>query len=738
MKPCKFLLTICLFAVCAINAQEPLYDYVIFRNSAMGKNYFFSKVITSGATEVDHDKNRLRVSETEFHSPGNSLQLSYQNKKNASWKVIISRQNIRGQDFFRTPRFLSFWIKSGDRVTTSLPTVSLLLTQRKGRQRDSTYTKAVAFEVSKAGEWIEILIPLEKFGLRAFKPTDLAAVVFNQRTEVTGLRKFFIDDIVLRANNVNRTPTSTPVLTDRRRYPRHIDLTWQPCSDSTVKYIQIYRAVDKGPFNPVGIQVPNRNRYADFLPMEDSTELVLQNGLKDPGSELSYKIVFVGDGGRQSTASNVITTKAYPSNMIEDSLLLTMIQEASFRYYWDEAEKVSGLSKENTLGRQNMIASGASGFGMMALIVGTERKFISRTESANRFIKIVNFLDQAETFHGVFPHFIDGPTGKVEPFFGQRDNGGDLVETSFLMQGLLAARAYFKNDDPQEKVIRDKITKIWERIEWDWYRRYPDSKFLYWHWSPDKAWVINHRLIGWNETMITYLLAIASPTHAVPASLYYSGWANQDSTGQDYRKNWGGTADGSMYTNGNSYFGVKLDVGVSNGGPLFFTHYSYLGYDPHKITDKYTNYFDNNKNIALINYRYCQQNPGRYLGYGDSCWGLTASDGPYNYSADEPVLRQDKGKIGPTGAISSFPYTPVESMQALKNYYFNYGKFLWGEYGFRDAFNLTENWCSDIYMGLNQAPMTVMIENYRTGLIWNLLMSDKDVQAGLQRLAKEK
>ena len=211
--------------------------------------------------------------------------------------------------------------------------------------------------------------------------------------------------------------------------------------------------------------------------------------------------------------------------------------------------------------------------------------------------------------------------------------------------------------------------------------------------------------------MVTYLLAIASPTHSVPASMYYSGWANQDSTGIKYRSGWGQTIDGSMYTNGKTYFGVKLDVGVSNGGPLFFTHYSYMGYDPHFITDKYTNYFINNQNIAKINYRYCVQNPKRFKGYGEDAWGLTASDGPFNYSADEPVAWQDHGKITPTGAISSFPYTPVESMKALKNYYYNYGKFLWGEYGFRDAFDLTNNWCSDIYMGLNQAPMTVMIEN---------------------------
>jgi hypothetical protein len=311
------------------------------------------------------------------------------------------------------------------------------------------------------------------------------------------------------------------------------------------------------------------------------------------------------------------------------------------------------------------------------------------------------------------------------------------VETSFLMQALLTARQYFSKDDSEEKMIRDKITTIWQNVEWDWYRRYPDSKYLYWHWSPDKAWIINHRLTGWNETMVTYLLAIASPTHSVPASLYYSGWANQDSTGQRYRIGWGGTKDGSMYTNGKTYFGIKLDVGVSNGGPLFFTHYSYLGYDPHFITDKYTNYFKNNQNIALINYRYCLKNPGGFKGYGDNCWGLTACDGPVTYAASEPVAGRNDGTIAPTGAVSSFPYTPEQSMQALKNYYYNYGKFLWGAYGFWDAFNLTQNWCSQIYMGLNQGPMVAMIENYRTGLLWKLFMSNPEIKEGLKKLKEE-
>jgi hypothetical protein len=411
-----------------------------------------------------------------------------------------------------------------------------------------------------------------------------------------------------------------------------------------------------------------------------------------------------------------------------------MVQRACFRYYWEGAEPNSGLARENIPGRHNMVATGASGFGIMAIITGASRNFVTRNEAIARFNKILDFLEKSDRFHGAYPHFLDGITGKTEPFFGTRDNGADLVETSFLIEGLLAARQYFDLENEAEKSIRQRITAIWEKVEWNWFRKTPESKFLYWHWSPDQTWVINHNLIGWNETMVTYLLAIASPTHSVDAGMYYSGWANQDSTGQQYRSAWGQSTDGSMYANGKSWFGVKLDVGVNNGGPLFFTHYSFLGYNPHLITDKYTNYFANNRNIALINYKYCVENPAGHAGYSEGAWGLTASDGPYDYSADEPVSWQDRGKLAPTGAISSFPYLPAEALDALKNYYFNYGHFLWGEYGFKDAFSLDDNWCSDIYMGLNQAPMVVMIENQRTGLIWNLFMKNKEIMDGLKKI----
>ena len=707
------IINLLLFTVCV--AQEPAYNYQFFVNSRMEGNYFYSKVVTEGPSYVKNENGRLPVNGSNFFTPGNSLQLEYKNSLKGNWKAFIYKPQFRGQDHFVPSRYLSFHFFSAQTISNNnLPFVQLLL-------QDSSLSKKITFVVKSSNKWERINIPLDEFGKGTFSdPAKIIGIVFSQRGMNESAQRIFLDDIEFTETIKGVRTKEIPSIQTARGYAKHIDIVWKAVKDSNIKYVKIYRSENGKLFKPVGIQSRFINRYSDYVGVA--------------GRSYQYKISFLNLNYQESGLSEPVTASTHA---MSDEELMDMVQEACFKYYWDGAEANSGLAKENIPGRHSMIASGASGFGMMALLVGAEKKFISRQQLIERFKKITSFLEKAETFHGAFPHFIAGNTGKVEPFFGRRDNGGDLVETSFLLQGLLAARAYFRENNAGEEQIRKSITSIWEKIEWNWYRRFPDSKFLYWHWSPDQAWVINHRLIGWNETMITYLLAIASPSHPVPASLYYSGWANQDSTGQQYRSAWGGTREGSMYTNGNSYYGIKLDVGVSNGGPLFFTHYSYMGYDPHQLTDRYTNYFTNNQHIAQINLRYCMANPHHYKDYSDSCWGLTASDGPFNYSADEPVFARDPGKIAPTGALASFPYTPKESMNALKNYYYNYGKFLWGEYGFRDAFDLNENWCSDIYMGLNQAPIVVMMENYRTGLIWNLFMSDKDVQNGLEKLNKE-
>lgn len=686
----------------------------------MDSYYYYSTAEYRGDCWVRNTQGKLPVSDQQFYTPGNSLELLYRSSVAGSWEASVLYHSIRGIDAFNDADVLSFWlyIKS-ETEKASLPAVSLLLDEMEESPHANLADYAANFSLDS---WNQVRIPLETFFKESPVPVgQIRGVRFSKGTASETEAHLYIDQLELvPAMRAAVVLTDAPELASAKGYERHIDLTWKKEPNPAIKYVKVYRSTDGRNYQPVGIQSPQISGYTDFIGVHDGT--------------IRYKVTYVDHDYRETGFSNVASAS---TRSMTDEDFLSMIQESSFRYYWEGAEPSSGLALENIPGDPSMVATGASGFGIMATIAAVHRGFITRDEAVQRFIKITGFLLKADRFHGVFPHFLDGATGKTVPFFGPRDNGGDLVETSFLMQGLLAARQFFNGADKNETQIRDAITKLWNETEWDWYRRSRDSDFLYWHWSPDQEWIINHKLIGWNEVMITYFLAIASPTHGVPPSMYYTGWASQSAEAAKYRADWGQTTAGSTYTNGNMYYGIPLAVGVSNGGPLFFIHYSFLGLNPHLVTDKYTNYFENNRNIALINLRYCIENPKNHRDYGDDFWGLTASDGPEHYSANEPTEKGDEGKMTATGALASFPYTPEASMRALKNYYRNYGKYLYGYYGFRDAINLDKNWCSPIFMGLNQAPIVVMIENYRTKLLWDLFMSNPEVEKAKEALGFE-
>ncbi len=703
-------------------ASEKEYDPVFFDNSPTEGTYFYSKAGYQAPSYLQHSRNRLFVSSEQSFTPGNALKLAYVSADKGNWEASVVYPDWRGKDFIKPGQYLDFriYIESKETSVSELPAIAIAKWTPEDTVKSTFIPLDRYIKNFKTGVWIPVHIPLSDFkNIHTTPSQDIKQVFFKQASSSKKLHTLYLDQIELSSGASTEAMPAIPKLIQAKAYERHVDLTWNPITNPSVKYIKIYRAEQGQDFIPVGIQDPSRGRYSDYT--------------GQTGTSYRYKITVLDYQYNEFPGTEILTAQTYP---MTDEQLLDMIQEASFRYYWDGAESNSGLALENIPGRTSMIAAGASGFGIMAIIAGAERGFITREQAVERLTKIVKYLQNADRFHGAYAHFMDGETGNVVPFFGKRDNGADLVETAFLFQGLLTACQYFSKNTNDEKFIREGITTLWKDIEWDWFKKTKDSKYLYWHWSPDQEWVINHPLIGWNETMITYLLAIASPTHGVDKSMYYTGWASQDQMAKDYRSNWGQTTDGSSYSNGNTYFGIKLDVGVSNGGPLFFIHYSYMGFNPHRIKDKYTetDYFNTFRNMALINYRYCVENPKKQQGYGSNCWGLTASDDPWNYRAAEPTEHQDWGSLAPTGALASFPYTPDQSMAALKNYYRNYGRFLWGEYGFKDAFNLNENWCANIYMGLNQAPVTVMIENYRTGLIWDLFMSHPDIRKMVDEL----
>ncbi|MDO8368610.1 MAG: glucoamylase family protein [Saprospiraceae bacterium] len=481
-------------------------------------------------------------------------------------------------------------------------------------------------------------------------------------------------------------------------YEQHIELNWQANAEPNVTGYKIYRSTNGG-------------ASFDFLKLV-GREPITTDWTGDEGQNLSrhYKITAVA-GAVESGFSDEGSATTHPMN---DDELLEMTQRATFRYFWDFAHPVSGLARERSNGNPNTVTTGGSGFGIMAIIVGAERGWVTRDAALDRMIQIASFLQFSDRFHGVFPHWMNGTNGNVVPF-SQYDDGGDLVETAFLMQGLLAAREYFDQNTPLESALRDVITDLWEEVEWDWYRK-NNSSVLYWHWSPNYGWQMNFALRGFHEAQIVYILAAASPTHPVPASLYHTGWTS------------------SNYVNNSIHFGHKIYCGPFGGGPMFFAHYSYLGFDPRGRKDSFCNYFVRNRNHALIQQAYSIANPENHEGYSADCWGLTSCDGPNGYSAHDIYPSNDDGTVAPTAALSSMPYVPQEGLAGLRYFYRVQGERLWGAYGFYDAFNLDQNWFATSYLAIDQGPIIAMIENQRTGLLWQLFMQNPEIAPALQAI----
>ncbi|RZM29705.1 MAG: beta-glucosidase [Pedobacter sp.] len=404
---------------------------------------------------------------------------------------------------------------------------------------------------------------------------------------------------------------------------------------------------------------------------------------------------------------------------LTDEQLLDLVQKQTFRYFWDFGHPISGMARERSneayeYGNE-VVTTGGTGFGVMAIIVAAERKFITREQAAIRTKKIVDFLYKADMYHGAFPHWLNGTTGKTIRF-SLKDDGADIVETSLLFQGLITASRYYTADNPIEGSIRGKINEMWNNIEWNWFTQ--GQNVLYWHWSPNNGWSMNHQIKGYNECLITYILAAGSERYGIDRRVYTDGYANS-----------------IHFLNGREFYGHKLPLGFDYGGPLFFSHYSFTGLDPRGLKDSYGDYWEQNKNHTLINRAYSIANPKKFKGYSEKSWGLTASDSWSGYDAHSPT--NDHGVITPTAALSSFPYTPEYSMQALKHFYFDLGDKLWSEYGFIDAFSEEKNWYAKSHLAIDQGPIIVMIENHRTGLLWDLFMSSPQAKNGLKKLGFE-
>lgn len=626
----------------------------------------------------------------------NALRLSWVSAPGGDWALTAAAP---GWSPYDTAPYdsLVFMAWTTSAVTANeLPMIFLedQFNTRTPRQALSSFSTGVP-----ADQWTRVSVPLAVFRSNpgGADLTRINKIFFGQNaSQSSGApHTLMVDEI--RIVDTDGTPPTAPQ-TILHAFERHLEVRWDPTTDPDAQVLRFEKRSGAA------------WQAAGDVRAEDGTFV---DWLGAPGETGVYRAVALDWSLNASPPSD---PDSATTTLLDTDQWLDMAEDAAFRYFWLHSHPVSGLARE-IYGSGETCASGGTGMGLMAVIAAADRGFITRDQARARVLQIAQFLSTYPTrYHGAFSHWINGSTGATIPFNGPSDYTGDIVETAYLIQGLLTARQYFDGPDADETAIRTLATQIWEEVDWDWYRPASPGTVLYWHWSPTTGFTESIPVTGWNETMITYVLGMASPTHPIPASIYHTGWAR-----------------GGAMVNGNSYYGYVLPVGPAWGGPLFFAHYSHLGLDPRFYRDAYANYFEQNRNHSLINWTYCRTNPGGHAGYSEEIWGLTASYDPWGYRAHGPYW-DDNGTITPTAALSSMPYTYQQSMAALVAMYRGYGQSLWGPFGYWDAFNPGQNWYSGLYVAIDQGPIAVMIENARTQLLWNLFMSNPEIAPALAAL----
>lgn len=700
----RFLCIILLITTSPIAAQE---DAIFFSDSNTGDEFYDSSwgfVEAPSQLELAANNDKFPVDAQHPFRGAHSLRLHWTSNEGGNWGIAVASIGWVGHDFTQLDSIV-YWINGPEAVAQSdLPDLSLedLSNAKSTKVFLGDYLTGVDADTNT---WQKIEIPISDLepGTENCDFTRIKTIFHWQRDSDGQEHLVWLDEIkAIKAGGGTGNAPAKPSGLIAQGAESRIDLRWKRNTEEDLMGYYLYRSESiSGSFSKINPVHHDVHLYSNFLGENDVTYY--------------YYVTAINEDYQESVPSDTVFATSFE---MSENELLTSVQEVTFRYFYDYGHPLSGLARERK-GSGETCASGGTGFGLVTLVVGAERNFEPRDSIAARVLKILTFLqDNCTRYHGAWAHWINGATGETIPF-SQYDDGGDIVETSFLAQGLLVVRKYFTESNSVETEIRDRATQMWESIEWDWYRRTSDTdgKHIYWHWSPNYGWQMNMPIYGYNEAMIVYLLAIASPTHPVPSSLYYDGWCSSQA-----------------YANGNTYYGYKQWVGYTHGGPLFFTHYSFLGFDPRNKSDMYCNYFENNRNISLINRAYCIANPEDHAGYSELVWGLTASDNPWGYYAHQPLPEHDNGTITPTAAISAMPYVPEESKATLEHFYFTYGENLWGEFGFRDAFNLDVNWFATSYISIDQGTIVPMIENYRTGLCWDLFMQNTEIWAMLDSI----
>jgi hypothetical protein len=633
---------------------------------------------------------------TTAYKGSTSLKFNYTSAENGNWRATIYRSDWSTADIFGLDS-LSFYLYSENEFpATALPLIGFRAVNKNssGDVNSQLFSLADYNENIPAKEWTKVKFPLSVVFNDAESSdlgfTKVKGIIFNQ-SESDGSSWLILIDEISAYKSIAEIPAAENLTATG--YDSHSELNWDfPMEDLAYR---IYASFDGGENFELRAET-SENFYLDFVP---------ENARN---SEVTYRVVSVFQGNESEPAETAVQISDF-----SDDELMDMVQRYTFRYFWEGAHQATGMILERSNGNGRTAASGATGMGLMAMIVAHEREYIPQVEIKDRILKILEFLENCERHHGAWSHWYNADTYETQPFTPD-DDGGDIVETSYVAAGLIALKNYFTGTDEKSVQIRETADRLWRGIDWDWYRN--GQNVLFWHWSPNINFQKNMKVTGWNECLVTYVLAASSPTHGISKLVYDQGWAS----------------NGAM-VNPRTFYGHEIRLSPDWGGPLFWIHYSHLGINPHRLSDKYADYWQEHVNTTKIHHAYAVENPESHTNYSDKNWGLTASDDPYGYRAHQPVSN-DNGTISPTAALASMPYTPEESMKALKYFYRERGKDLFGKYGPYDAFNDNLDWVQKAYIGIDQGPIVVMLENHRTGLLWNTVMKDVELQAGLDKL----
>jgi hypothetical protein len=412
------------------------------------------------------------------------------------------------------------------------------------------------------------------------------------------------------------------------------------------------------------------------------------------------------------------------------------LKERTFNYFWEVIDEGTWQTDDRYPTR-NFTSVAATGFALPSYIIGVHNGYITREQGAERVHKVLDWLWNAPQgpdeegmtgYKGFFYHFLNYGSGT-------RYKTVELstIDTGLLMAGVLTAQSYFDGDNETEREIRSLADSLYLRVEWDWAMN--DNPTMSMGWHPERGF-IKAEWKGYNEAMVLLILALGSPQHPV----HDNAWDVWTST-YDWEE----------------FYGYEH----VNFAPLFGHQYSQMFVDFRGIQDEYMkekgiDYFENSRRATLANKAYCVANPGNFKGYGENIWGLTACDGPANQvrkidgrsiqfktyharGAAKDDIRDD-GTITPTAAGGSIPFAPEETLAALYEMKQKYGDQLYTKYGFLDAFNLTyseEGWFNPDYIGIDQGPILIQLENLESGLIWETLKKNPYIIKGLQKAGFE-